>query len=257
MQIERIAIAPVKGLGLNFPEAVEVTETGVVGDRRYAMVDDKGLMANGKRFGTLIQVSASCTDDPETLVLTLPDGTQVGGAVELGETVEATFFGKPRMGQLVLGDYAEALSALAGQSLRLLRFPDGAAIDRPGPGSVSLQSMESLQALGREAGVGEAVDGRRFRMTFTVSGATEHAEDSWIGRRVRVGGAVIEPTGNIGRCVVTTHNPDVGETDLETLKVLAHYRGEIPTTEPIPFGVQARVVSPGRVAVGDDVTVEN
>jgi uncharacterized protein len=256
MIIESIAIAPVKGLGLNHPTSVEVTETGVHGDRRYALVDDRGLMVNGKRQGTLIKVKATTIDDPESLTLEFPDGSTVSGEIELGDSIDAVFFGKIRPARAVLGDYSAALSKLAGESLRLVRLPDGDAIDRPDVGDVSLQSVESLEALGREAGLEGAVDGRRFRMTFTVSGAGEHAEDSWIGKRVRIGSAILAPEGNIGRCVVTTHDPNTGVTDLETLKILARYRGELDTTEPIAFGIHARVVEPGLVSIGDEVTVE-
>jgi uncharacterized protein YcbX len=79
-----------------------------------------------------------------------------------------------------------------------------------------------------------------------------HEEDDWIGRRVAIGGAVVAPVGDVGRCAVTTKNPDTGEVDLDTLGTLAAYRRE-GRTEPLPFGVHAAVVQPGRVRVGDPV----
>lgn len=257
MRIERIAVTPVKGLGLLHPTSVEVEPTGIRGDRRYAMVDERDRLASGKRFGPLVRVVPEADDDAGTLVLRLPDGTEVGGVVQLGDEVTAIFYGDPRPARLVLGAYAEALSALAGEPLRLLRFDDGAAIDRPDDGAVSIQSTASLSALGREAGVGDTVDGRRFRMNLTVSGAEEHAEDAWVGRRVRVGAAVLRPEGNVGRCAITTQDPDTGVPTLDTLKTLARYRGDLVTTEPLPFGVHARVLVPGVVAVGDEVVVED
>lgn len=256
MIVDSLAIAPVKGLGLSHPTSVEVTATGVRGDRRYAVIDGRGHLVNGKRQGPLVQVKAICTSDPEALHLEFPDGSSVGGMVELGDPIDAVYFGTVRPARIVLGSYSAALSEFAGESLRLIRLPEGGAIDRVGTGAVSLQSIASLEALGREAGVSGAVDGRRFRMTFTVAGAPEHAEDSWIGRRVRIGDAVVMPEGNIGRCVVTTHDPDTGMGDLDTLKAIACYRGDLPTTEPLPFGIHARVVEPGTVSVGDEVTVE-
>lgn len=255
MQVDRIAIAPVKGLGLSHPEFVDVTSTGVRGDRRYAMVDANGRLANGKRFGPLVRVHAKGLDDPERLVLTLPDGSRIDEAVELGAPVEVMFYGTTRPAHLVLGDFSAALSALADEPLRLVRLPDGDAIDRAGTGAVSLQTTASLEALGRQAGLSDAVDGRRFRMTFTIAGAHEHAEDGWRGRRVKIGDAVVVPEGNIGRCAVTTQNPQTGSPDLDTLKTLARYRGDVDSTEPLPFGVHARVIVPGRVRTGDRVVV--
>ena len=99
----------------------------------------------------------------------------------------------------------------------------------------------------------DEVDGRRFRMNFGVEGLREHEEDEWLGRRVRIGEAVVVPNGNVGRCAVTTQNPDTGKPDLDTLKALAAYRREVETTEPLAFGIYAAVTEAGRVRVGDSV----
>jgi hypothetical protein len=89
-------------------------------------------------------------------------------------------------------------------------------------------------------------------MLFELDGVRPHEEDEWIGRRVRIGAAVVAPVGDVGRCAVTTRNPDSGERDLDTLRVLTGYRPE-GRTESLPFGVHAAVVQPGRVRVGDPV----
>jgi hypothetical protein len=90
-------------------------------------------------------------------------------------------------------------------------------------------------------------------MTFGVDGIASHAEEEWLGRRVRVGESVLVPRGNVGRCRITTLDPETGVRDLETLDVIADYRADVATTEPLPFGVWCEVVEPGRVAVGDPV----
>jgi hypothetical protein len=92
-------------------------------------------------------------------------------------------------------------------------------------------------------------------MLIGVSGAGAHEEDEWIGRRVRVGDAVIVPAGNVGRCVVTTRDPETALPTLDTLALLARYRRDLDTTEPLAFGVWARVETAGRVALGDEVNV--
>jgi uncharacterized protein YcbX len=125
-------------------------------------------------------------------------------------------------------------------------------VDRGRNGAATLLGTASLDALGSTLGV-EAVDGRRFRMNFGIDGLEPHEEDSWLGRRVAIGDAVVIPHGNVGRCVITTQNPDTAVSDLDTLKALAAYRGDVETTEPLPFGIHAGVVQPGRVRVGDAV----
>src|SRR5439155_5233209 len=108
------------------------------------------------------------------------------------------------------------------------------AADRGRGGAATLLATASLDVLAETLGGGR-VDGRRFRMNFGVEDVAAHAEDAWLGRRVAVGDAVVVPQGNVGRCVVTTQNPDTGRTDLDTLKALAAYRVGIETTEPLPF----------------------
>jgi uncharacterized protein YcbX len=130
----------------------------------------------------------------------------------------------------------------------------GAAGDRGYEGSVSILSEASVADLAH-AGGAEGLDSRRFRMLFEVDGVGPYAEDGWIGRDVRIGDAVVHPHGNVGRCVVTTCDPATARRDFDTLGVLAGYRRDIETTEPLPLGIVGDVVTPGRVRVGDPVTV--
>jgi uncharacterized protein YcbX len=90
-------------------------------------------------------------------------------------------------------------------------------------------------------------------MTFGIDAVPAHAEDGWFGRDVRVGAALVRPVGNVGRCAVTTHDPDTGIASFDTLRILQATRGDLPTTEPLPFGVWADVIEPGDVSVGDPI----
>ena len=81
-------------------------------------------------------------------------------------------------------------------------------------------------------------------MLFEIDGVGPHEEDRWIGREVRIGEATVRFNGDIGRCVVTSRDPDTGEIDLPTLVTLARYRSE-GVSEPLPFGVYGSVVVSG------------
>jgi uncharacterized protein YcbX len=150
-----------------------------------------------------------------------------------------------------VGPWATAVSDVVGHPVRLVE-PELPAPDRGRGGAASLLATTSLDRLAQELGV-DAVDRRRFRMNFGVEGVEAHAEDAWRGRRLRVGDAVVIPQGNVGRCAITTQNPDTGQVDLDTLKALAGYRSGVETTEPLPFGIHAAVAQAGRVRVGDPV----
>jgi len=187
-------------------------------------------------------------------LLRFPDGSEVVGDVELGAHIVTSFFGRPVDGRLVEGPWSEALSAYVGRPVRLARTErEGDGVDRGRLAGATLVSTASLDALRDAAGESRPVDGRRFRMTIGIEGVEPHAEDGWIGSEVRVGGATVAVREHVGRCAVTTLDPDRGVRDLDTLGTIAAYRSEVQTREPIPFGVWCEVVEPGPVAVGDPV----
>jgi MOSC domain-containing protein len=251
-----ITIAPVKSLALVHRDEVELEPFGVRENRRFYLVDDNGRMINGKVVGSLVQVVPDYDEEEERLALQLPGGDVVAGDLAVGESLTTSFFGRPVAGRIVDGPWSKALSDLAGRSLRLLRTEEpGHGADRGGRAGISLVGTASLEALANAAGV-EGVDGRRFRMLFGVDGVPPHAEDAWIGGRLRIGDAVVWLRGNVGRCAVTTQNPETGVPDLDTLHALGEYRGDVETTEPLAFGVWGEVVEPGRVRLGDPVEPE-
>ena len=197
-------------------------------------------------------MQARYDDAANSLELRFPNGDVVSAEVATDGAVETRLHRKPLMADRVVGPWADALSSFAGREVTLVRPREYHATDRGARGGVSLVSTAALDALAAETGSG-SVDGRRFRMLFGVDGTAAHAEDAWIGRRVRIGEAVAELHGNVGRCVTTTQHPDTGVRDLDTLRTLKQYRGEVATTEPLPFGVWGEVAEPGTVRLGDPV----
>jgi len=250
--VVRISIAPVKALGLVHPDEVALTPGGVAGDRRFWLADDEGRLFNGKRHGPLVRVRPEWDEATRRLALIFPDGGRVEGVVELGEPVAAEMYGLLLPSHRVRGPWADALSEHVGEPLHLF-WADGGAVDRGGRGgTVSLVSRASLERLREEARAEQPVDGRRFRMLFEIDGVGAHEEDYWLGAQVQVGEAVIVVNGDVGRCAVTTHDPDAGVRDLDTLGVLAGYRRE-GSREDLPLGVYGSVAVPGRVRAGDAV----
>lgn len=249
-----IAMTPVKGLRLHHVDEAQLGVDGITGDRAFFLVDEDDRMVSGTRLGPLVAVVADHDADAGLLSLRFPGERVVAGEVALGEPQQVGFFGLTLDAPPVAGEFSAALSEHCGRALRLFAMPPGrGGIDRGREGAATLLGTGSLEALRSAAGVDEPVDARRFRMTLGVDGLDPHEEDGWIGREVRVGDALVRVEGNVGRCAFTTRNADTGVVDFKTLHVLEGYRGEVPTTEPLPFGVHARVVEPGPVRVGDPV----
>jgi uncharacterized protein len=247
LRVAWISHCPVKGLAVRQLDECDLTEAGIAGDREFFLVDENDRLVNSKGLGALQQIVPR--SDGTSLTLAFPDGTTVAREVGLDGSLTAAFWGQRVDVRVVDGPWSEAISDFAGRHLRLVRAP-GPAPDRRRSGAATILGTGSLRALARILGADE-VDERRFRMNFGIEGLGEHEEDAWLGRRVRLGEAVVVPQGNVGRCAVTTQNPESGAPDLDTLKALAAYRGVVETTEPLPFGVYAAVAQPGRVCVGD------
>jgi uncharacterized protein YcbX len=247
-----LATTPVKGLRLVQRDELMLESTGVAGNRAFYLVDDRARLVNGKLVGILTAVRADYDGVDERLTMTFPDGSVVSETISLGLEIETRFFSRRPVARLVDGPWSDALSEFAGRRLRLVRAdPDAGGVDRGRAGAVSLISTASVARLEGFAD-GREVDPRRFRMLIEVTGPAAHEEDEWVGRTVRIGGAVIDMRGHVGRCLVTTQAPETGVVDLPTLDLLSYRRG-LRTTEPLAFGVYGEIVEPGRVKLGDPV----
>jgi uncharacterized protein len=247
--VARISVTPVKGFALLHPGEVELTRDGVVGDRRFLLVNADGKRLRSSLTAWPIVVSGEYDAAGERLRLRFPDGVVVDdSALGSGPVREwGLRGGAAGRGKVVEGEWNDRLSALAGHDVRIVR-PEETDGLREAP--VTLVSRASVARLEREAG--GTVDARRFRMLFDLEGCVEHEEDTWDGRRVRVGEALLRVGGPVPRCAATTRHPESGERDLDTLRLIKSYRG-VRDGQAIDFGVYAAVEEPGRVRVGDPV----
>lgn len=254
--VSRLSITPLRGCALLHPDSVELGPHGVADDRRYSLLTDDGRIFDGTKFGPLVQVRAQVdrTDDgAERLGLTLPSGEVVTDEVALGAPMRLDIYDRVFTARPVIGPWADALSAHVGRRLQLVRSErlEG----EPDRNAVSIVSEASVQELARQGNEGRPVDARRFRMLIQVAGAERpHQEDEWLGREARIGAAVVRVTRPDPRCVITTQDPDTGQRDFPTLHVIGRYRG-LRDGRKLDFGVYAEVVTPGQVAVGDEILV--
>jgi uncharacterized protein YcbX len=247
--VSRLSIAPVRSLGLEHPDQIVVTDTGVLEDRRFFLADDANRLVDRLVVGELVQIAAHTDADASTLRLTFPDGRVVEDDVRLAGPIETPIHGRTGIGHVVIGPWSEALSAFCGRPITLVRCDRPAGTRKGNP--TSLVSDGSLAELARQAGV-EAVDARRFRMLIEISGAQAHEEDTWVGQRVAVGEAVLAITTPDPRCAITTQHPDTGTRDLDTLRTIIAYRG-LRDGKHADFGVLADVATPGTIRLGDEV----
>lgn len=246
--VARINVTPLKSAALHHPRRVRIEPWGVAGNRAYFLVREDGRLWNGTKQGSLVRLRADL--DGDRLAVAFPDGTRVEAvAAATGEALVTDFYGRPVPGHVVPGPWDGPLSAFAGTPLRLVApdEPGGASDVRP----LTLASSASVAAIAEAGGATDALDARRFRMTFDLDGCTAYEEDSWAGRVVALGGATVRVLGAVPRCVVTTLDPSTGERDFPTLSAIKRARGVVDGD--LPFGVYAEILEPGDVAVGDAV----
>lgn len=251
IRVAAIYIAPVKSLALTRLESARLTARGFEGDRTFFLVSERGRLVTQREYGVLTQVRTAYDPASGELALTMPDGRVVAGTpADSDEAVSARFFGVRDVDAAVVdGPWADALSGLCGVRLRLVRSRGNGFDALP----LSMLSAASVEALRASAGA-DAIDERRFRPNLYLEGAAEaYVEDGWLGQDVRIGGeAVARVIMRDPRCEMTTHDPDTGARDMETLRMIGAARPDQP--KEVNFGVYCGVITEGTIAVGDEVS---
>ena len=252
ISVTALSVTPVKAMRLHQVDTIELDEYGARGDRCFYVIDERGRMVNGKQFARLQTVVPDYDPAAQELTLTFPDGHRAQGRVEYGDPVTTRFYRRSDQAPELQGPWSSELSAFIGHPLRIVAARTG--VDRGREGGASIVSRASVGRLA-EAADRQSVDARRFRMLIEIEGVAAHAEDRWVGRRVRVGESLLSMHGHVGRCLITSRDPDTAETDLPTLDVLRSYRGDETGTEPLPFGIYGEVLEGGVVRLGDRVSL--
>jgi uncharacterized protein YcbX len=228
MRLARLSRYPVKSLVGEDLERVLVEERGLVGDRLWSVRDRDGRLGSGKstrrfrRMDGLLELAAHY--DGETPVVTLPDGRALRGD-------------DPRL--------REALSEQVGRPVSLAREHDVSHFDE---GPLHLVTTASLDRVTESHGA--RVDPRRLRPNLVIeTDEVGYVEQSWVGRRLTVGDQVVLAVrAPMPRCVMVT----LPQRDLPADGGLL---GTVADDSDLCLGVVVDVVTPGPVAVGDDVAL--
>ena len=248
--IESIHYTPVKSLALRSAESVSVTSRGIENDRRFMILDESGRAVTQRRLGALARVSAEYDSETDALTMAFPDGEIVSGRAELGDETATVLWGRVTRGRVVGGDWAAALSEYCGEKLTLMKSDaPGACFDEY---PISLISRATIDHLSGMTGGAKAFEPARFRPSLLISGCSPHEEDSWLGKGLIIGERLrLRPISRDPRCAITTLDPNTGERDFDTLRLILSYR---PNPRAAYLGVYAIVELPGTVKAGDEVS---
>ena len=216
---------PVKAMGGESLDAVEIDARGLVGDRARAVVDADGRLATGKhsrRFRRRDEVF-------EFAARTTGHGVEVTG----------------RGGSWSVGDPAldAALSDAMGDPVRLLPETTTPYFDA---GQVSLVGTASLDWCREHLGVD--ADRRRIRPNLVVATSEPFVEETWTAE-IAVGAGRLRPVERIERCrMIDIAQDGLPHEEGQWLKALTR-------TREMQLGIYLDVVTPGVVRVGDEVAL--
>ncbi|MXZ86078.1 MAG: MOSC domain-containing protein [Acidimicrobiia bacterium] len=263
---------PVKSMGGERVESLELRTSAVVGDRQWAVRNSEtGKIASAKRprpYGQLLSWSARTQADGG-LVVVSPDGRVYAVGSEeldaalteaLGEPVQVVEVEKgreetygsewPEIPGTVLSDVEVDLPIAA--ITEKTSFVDASAVH-----IIVNQSMKHLASLldGVELGV------ERFRPNIVLDahddvGSGEFADLAWKDIDFKIGNAELRIGDATPRCVMTTLAQPGYEQAKSVLQVLAATaRKEFDYGAFACFGTNAEVTAAGTIKVGDTFTV--
>lgn len=219
---------PVKSMGAESLEEVELSWHGLAGDRRWAFVRGD-VVRSGFPWMTIRQRSDMGHYRPSFADPSRPDDS-------------AAVVRTPAGAELDVVD--PALAAELGDGVRVIKQDRGVFDTMP----ISLITTKSVASIG--ALVGRELDVLRFRPNLLVEAAGDAAfrEDEWVGSVLRIGEALVRVDQRDERCVLVNVDPATTERDPAVLRAIARERQAC-------LGVYGTPVRPGRVAVGDAVTL--
>jgi uncharacterized protein YcbX len=113
--------------------------------------------------------------------------------------------------------------------------------------SVSILSLTSLVHLSEKMGKSLSVD--RWRGNLWLADVEPWQELSWAGKTITIGQSTLRIEERITRCRATMVDPLTGKVDADTLSALERNYGHQD------FGVYARVLTAGDIAIGDEWSV--
>jgi len=219
---------PVKSMGAEPLEEIEVAWHGFAGDRRWAFVRS-GIERSGFPWLTIRERSDMGNYLPSFADPSRPDDSRTVVRTPGGDELEVV---------------DPALAAELGEGVRVIKQNRGVFDAAP----LSLISTQSVAALG--ALVGSELDPRRFRPNLLIEASEAFEEETWVGRVLRVGGMRMRVDRQDERCVIVTVDPVTSERNPAVLRAIAQERETCA-------GVYGATVTPGHVAVGDPVVLDD
>ncbi|MER6997949.1 MOSC N-terminal beta barrel domain-containing protein [Streptomyces sp. NPDC000410] len=265
-RVVELSYYPVKGCAGTSVSETLLTPAGLAHDRSFMVVSEQGVFRTQRRDPRLALIRPALDPDGRRLTLHSPGTEPLTIDVDTSGARRAVdLFGDPYRG-IDQGDLSAAwFSDVLRTPSRLVRVPPehDRVTDGRTPGTsgyadscplhvVSRATLDLLDSRLAARGA-PPVPANRFRANIVVDGWDDpHTEDS--AHRLTIGAAELGYAKPAIRCAVTMVDQESGTRDgPEPLRTLATYRRA--AEGGIAFGSKFAVLSPGKMSVGDEVTV--
>lgn len=270
MHLSGLYLYPVKSLRGFAVNAADVDALGLVGDRRFLVVDESNRFLTQRAHGKMAQIVAALEAQHLTLSAEGAGSVRVPRASDPGAELRSVSIWK-HTGLLAedCGDApAQWLGDFLGANVRLVRIGEKffRPILKPAAGPREgvtfadavpflVASEASLRDLNdRIVAHGEdPLPMNRFRPNLVITGCEPFAEDTW--PRFRIGEIAFRAAGNSARCIMTTTDQCTGERmGKEPLRTLATYRRNASDPTDVDFGQNLiHETKTGTLRVGDPI----
>jgi len=280
---------PVKSMLGEQLESVDLTSQGILGDRRYALIDvESGKVVSAKSvrlFPNMFGCRAAYVEPPKAgrdlppVRIGLPDGTSVTSDSNDVDGVLSSFFGRRvTLAQAAPPDFTidmyhpdidgmgpkERQDTVVEQKLGAAYFAAAGMKSPVAPGAffdlfpmtvLTTSTLNQLSALQPQT----RFDERRFRMNLIVETKENgFVENDWVNHELTIGdGVKLKVVVPDSRCVMTTLPQEELPQDRDVLRTLVkHNKIQVADAGQYPCaGVYATVKTPGILRLLDQVTV--
>ena len=265
LQLSQINIHPIKSCSSISLSSATVDQLGLIGDRRFVLVDEQGLFITGRTYPQLTLIMIKQTAQGLTLnapnmpnllinfskfssnykkIQVWNDLINAQHCAEAYDRWFSQFLSTPcqlmyfgEKSQRLVKDYNDEVAFADGYPLLL----------------ISQASLDDLNHKLKQQQL-SPITMSQFRTNLVIANGEAYQEDSW--RHIRIGEAEFEVVKPCSRCVFTTVDPKTGEkhSEMQPLKTLRQYRAS-RHKKGIMFGQNLITIKQGTIKLNDTIEV--
>ncbi|MBN9265764.1 MAG: MOSC domain-containing protein [Hyphomicrobium sp.] len=239
----------VKGLSGEARDRVTLDVGGTMPfDRAYAIENGPGRFDpdNPRHLPKITFLMLMRDERLATLVTTFDDATETLTVMRAGKQVARGQLSTPLGRKMIEQFFAAYMKAELRGPPKVVFAPEHTFSDVSFK-CVHIVNLASVRELERVTG--RPVDPLRFRANVFIDGVEPWAELGWMGHELALGGVRLSVVDRTSRCDATNVDPQTGARDMGIPTLLHRTWGHSD------FGVYAKIIAGGELAVGDAVAV--